>query len=471
MKNTFTLLFCLFIYSTFAQPVFRTYSDHGFIHVLRIPGNELLLVGNNYDNHTSEIWRLQANGDTIWSLSLADEPYVWTGKVNVLPDGNYITCGVVRTEPNRNRPSFRKISAAGQVTTTVHHSLSKNFNVESVHPLPDQTFLAVGTTGYNILYNYALLRLDSTLENVLSLVEFPIEEDTLIHNWQSVRSSYLNAEQQTVISLTNDVVSGPNVNSNCWVVKSDVDGQLLWKIALDYNDDDYATDLAIFPDNSILVTGRTRDNETLLHKLFLTKLDSSGTVVWERILTDSSTNAILLGSMVLLTASGDLALVTTRSDSSGRDILVMLLDNNGMEKNRLLLEREIYNDVAASIAWLDNEVLTIAGGEVAALNVQSGLLILLPLSLLTVTKEVVFENEQFQVFPNPFETKASIQYNEPNALSEALRLDVYSSTGRKVYEGGVSDSIALQHLPAGMYCFILTDRRLSKSFVRKVVKR
>lgn len=75
------------------------------------------------------------------------------------------------------------------------------------------------------------------------------------------------------------------------------------------------------------------------------------------------------------------------------------------------------------------------------------------------------------MFPNPFETDLSIQYDHPNASAEALRLEIYSGTGIKIYAGAVSDRMKLEHLPAGVYYFILTDQGLSRSFVRKVVKR
>lgn len=108
-------------------------------------------------------------------------------------------------------------------------------------------------------------------------------------------------------------------------------------------------------------------------------------------------------------------------------ILLLLTDADGIEKQRVLLERDNHDDAPGAVVLLDNDMVAIAGWEGHLENAQN-LLVLFPLSLLTAIREMAVESPFFRVLPNPFETDLSIQYDHPNASAEALRLEIYILT-------------------------------------------
>ena len=379
-------------------------------------------------------------------------------------------CGYYAQGAGQSNLLFVKFTTHGNVLWTTLPNVPKQFNINNVFQLTDQSFVAVGASGNYGTPNYAVLRFDSTLTNILSFVEHQVESDTFFTNWQSVEDAYLSPDQASIISICADNTTGSNINSDSYVLKSDINGQLIWKKKIDNGQLDRARAVKLLADNTILVTGITnQDYWTTWGNMFLTKLDGNGEVLWQRFFDSTGIGAPLTGINLLERNNGDILITGNKLGGPKSNILLVLMDANGAEKNRLLLTRDEYEDSPNATVLLDNEIIAIAGWQ-DQFWLHKNLLVLLPFKLISSTRETIVDSPSFEVFPNPFHTGVTMQYDHQSKPPTPLTLEIYAHLGSLVYTGTISNSLNLQELPSGMYYFVLTDKALSKSFVRRVVK-
>ncbi len=472
MKKIATFIFCLLAQLAIAQVVFHNYSDAGFGYMIRTPENDMVVNARTYYGSTSELWKLDADGNVIWSTTLPVSPNTYIKRISITNDNSYLVSGITPIVPGNWKLVFIKVSFDGNILATTYPTLPKLFHIDNAFQLPDQSFVAVGTLGNFGTPNYGVLRMDSTLTNVLSLVEHQVESDTLFDNWQNLGNSYLSQDKESVVSISNDQTVSTSINSDSYIIKSDINGQILWKTKIDNGQQDDAVGIKSLADNSILVTGITnQDIETTFGKLlmFITKLNANGEVIWQRFFDSTGVGVPFTGVDLIEMTNGDL-LITCRKIGGPKDnIFLLLTDANGVEKNRLLIERNDHDDYPVSTVLLDNNTLAITGSQDRVLLYRN-FLVLLPFAILSDAKEVTIDSPLFEVFPNPSEGNVSIQYKNQSLSKTALQLAIYTSAGNKIYAGDLLTNFDFKNSPSGAYYFVLTDQHSPKSFVRRVVK-
>jgi hypothetical protein len=90
--------------------------------------------------------------------------------------------------------------------------------------------------------------------------------------------------------------------------------------------------------------------------------------------------------------------------------------------------------------------------------------------LINGVADLQYENEALKLFPNPFSTQATMQFNNPN--NEQYNFVLYDSFGRAVWQETTNAnefSLQRENLPSGIYFYQLTGRE--KRYWGKVVIR
>jgi hypothetical protein len=135
-------------------------------------------------------------------------------------------------------------------------------------------------------------------------------------------------------------VSGNNGNVDLWVVKLDIDGELVWQKCLGGSDDELGRSVQQTSDGGYIVGGSTASNDgdvsgnNGLTDSWVVKLDNDGELVWQKCLGGSDDE---FGSSVQQTSDGGFIVGSltnsTNGDVSGnngnRDVWVIKLNNEG----------------------------------------------------------------------------------------------------------------------------------------------
>jgi len=135
-------------------------------------------------------------------------------------------------------------------------------------------------------------------------------------------------------------VSGNHGGADYWVVRLDDKGDVIWQQALGGTKDDLATALTVTTDGGYLVAGYTESTDGQItgnhgqQDGWLVKLNSAGTIVWQRTLGGSGRETI---NAVTTTADGGFVVAGSTESTDGqvsgnhggRDYWVVKLDTKG----------------------------------------------------------------------------------------------------------------------------------------------
>ncbi len=115
-----------------------------------------------------------------------------------------------------------------------------------------------------------------------------------------------------------------------WVVKLDLNGNILWQKTYGGNGDDYANSIQQTSDGGYIMSGGTASfvtGGTELSDAFLLKLDTMGTVEWQRAYSEGYKDSV---SLMEQTSDSYIAVGNTESLATGvHDFLVLRLHRNG----------------------------------------------------------------------------------------------------------------------------------------------
>lgn len=146
----------------------------------------------------------------------------------------------------------------------------------------------------------------------------------------------VDAESGLAIAETNDggfILAGTTRTfgageGDCWLVKINATGTLLWSETYGGSGDDYIRDLKVTPDGGFIFTGFTDSEGAGGKDIYLVKTDSQGNVQWEETFGGSNNEE---GWSVVLTADGGYAVGGwTESYGSGlADFYLIKLNSNG----------------------------------------------------------------------------------------------------------------------------------------------
>ncbi len=165
-----------------------------------------------------------------------------------------------------------------------------------------------------------------------------------------------------VDDLGNILVAGSNNLSrtpDSILLKFDRNGYLIWRFAWGGNGSDVATGIALDNSGNIYLTGYTNSSGAGGNDVFILKLDTNGSMIWQRTWGGWKSD---VGSGITVDFSGDIYVTgTTESSGAGEsDILILKLNSTGS----LLWEEEwggIYADSGQAIALSNTNDVFVTG--------------------------------------------------------------------------------------------------------------
>ena len=467
MKKFLPIPFAFLLFHLGAQPVYNTFSPVACFGLQQDANNDLIAACAPYWMGKAEMWKLNANGDTVWSIQLPNASQKSFQSIHPTTDGAYAVCARYPVGPDSSGLYVAKVSDKGQVLWQKDLIAQNTLRIKTLFSLADQSLVGVGTYGVSGTPYHAVVRMNNTADDLQLVGTELVENDTLPVHFQTLSDAYLSSDEQFIVSVCYDQLSGVNINTNAHVLKTSVDGQLIWKTTIDEGQTDNLMAVTPLSDGNIMVTGYSNDfNGVSVGRLLLIKLDPNGQTIWKKTFQSMSITTPLSGCDVMELPNGEL-LVTGRSNSATQySILLLITDAQGDEIKRVALLRNGYNDSPVQTALLQNNTLAVAGVE-EQLGDNKGVLILLPLSVLVSSSEILVDDAAFAAFPNPCVSAVNFSYA---GVAGQAQMDVLNVHGQIVYTGPAVSQLQMADYAPGVYVVVLRDEGSGKAYLRKVVK-
>ncbi|RYM35595.1 T9SS type A sorting domain-containing protein [Brumimicrobium glaciale] len=300
---------------------------------------------------------------------------------------------------------------------------------------------------------------------------------------------------QTLSPISGDKTENSYGQSDCWIVKIDGDGNVIWDKTIGGSDDEGLTSVAIDENENIIISGSSKSPISGLktegsygsYDIWVLKLDSNGNILWDKTIGgnggDLSSNLIYSDNRVYVIGYSLSGISGTKTESSRGvfDIWVTKLDQDG----NVLLDRTCggNNTDQPSQAMITNSgELLVAGvsdsgisGEVEISSHNNSLdfwIIIADTSDLSIKSQFKFGGDQDEVSPTILQTEnnslllfgasqsdISGDKTEPNKGQNdfwilELSTDLSTSDFNKeeslsIYPNPTSNTFKISNLPSG----------------------
>lgn len=387
-------------------------TDSGFIVAGGSYSNDGDVTGNHGDE---DFWivRLNASGNIIWQKSLGgslrDEAYA----VEQTDDSGFITAG---------------------------YNWSGDGNVTGFHGEHDAWIVKLNQNG-SLVWQRSL---GGSAGEVAKAVQ-------QISDGAYIVSGYTDSNDGDV--------SGNHGSSDCWIVKLDPDGNIIWQKALGGSNDDRANDIHETSDGGFIVVGYSNSNDGQVsgnngdYDFWVLKLDENGNIVWQKSLGGSGVDAaynvqeIENQNYIVAGYSG-----SNDGDVSGNhgaeDFWIIRLDANG----NLLWQKSLggsVQDEGYSIVRKGNGGYLATGwsysndGDVSGNHGNSDYwLVSLESDFVTGINNVTAEYD-LSIFPNPASDFVAIYYEQP--VRPCTSLSITNIHGHNLLEQQISVNTSKQN--------------------------
>ncbi|MCW3102323.1 MAG: lipoprotein [Bacteroidetes bacterium] len=403
------------------------------------------------------VLRLDLTGQVVWGKAYGDWNDQKGAAIIQTADGNFIVGGIT-TNPqvfsvdgggwivDNNDLCLLKISGSGNILWNKRIDAAGGEAMVSLNEATGGNILIGATSQHKAL----LIRTDASGN---------LDWATLASN-----SAYQGAPMIKIRPDNSSIVCVSNYSGTA-VCSIDENGLMLWSKKLDTP---YAACIALTPDNSIMIAGKTNTfgNDVL------TKLDMNGDFLWSNtfanlyrtyftsIIQLDDGSSLLAGNIdtSMYYTDGQIYLVNT--STSG--------ETNCTEANLLTLTNEPY---ATTVPALQFSSL---GNETDAVTVAGNTLVFSAVPICTsvpytVSVPELVQQITFNVYPNPSAGIYNIEYG--NAM-ESCELHVYDISGRCVYSKNINAvntfQVDLGFTSPGIYFMELLGKQ--GRAVRKLIK-
>jgi len=419
--------------------------------------------------------------DTLWTKTYGGANIDVGHAVKRTSDGGYIISGWTYSYGNGGSDvSIIKTDDSGNVLWTKVYGGSLNDGGDDIVETPDGSYIIVGLT-----YSYGsggsdvlLMKIDSTgdtvwvktyggndddmgnsiqqtfdggyviagkthsfsagLDNVY-LIKIDEYGDTL---WTRIFGGDKNdicfAVQETSDSgfiLTGKTESFGAQNYDCYLAKTDSDGNLLWSKTYGGFSNDYAYSVQEISNGGYIIAGHTRSFGSGSWDVYLVKTNSVGDTVWTK--TCGGIHADEAFS-IIETSDGDYIIAgATHSFGAGiSDVYVIKTDKDGN-----IIWTGTYG--GSKEDWGYSIQQTPDGGYIIIGYTESFGAGYINVYLIKTENDagIEYEKEQNQkprvglqlnVYPNPFTTSTTIYFPSIEHRAESIELDIYDVSGRRV---------------------------------------
>lgn len=259
----------------------------------------------------------------------------------------------------------------------------------------------------------------------------------------------------------------PIESENFIVVKYDSSGNLLWERT--YNgtrsEDDFAKSIAVDSNDNIYVAGKAQEYpNNFINCITLLKYDSSGTLIWKKILSDPDIINLGVGK-VKTDKFGNVYVSTGYEYSNSRDYSYMMVKykSNGDSVWSTVYNHPDFFNYAYDF-HLTNENNIIMTGKAYGINTGYDITTLKysqTSEIVTYSNEIPGKFYLYQNYPNPFNPSTIIRFDLPE--NNFVSIKIYDILGRRVMNlvsefktaGSYSVNFDGSSIASGIYIYIL----------------
>lgn len=284
-----------------------------------------------------------------------------------------------------------------------------------------------------------------------------------------------------------------NSQNDYWIIKFDFNGSFIWETILGGDASEEAKSIISTNDGGYIIAGYTRSDEITggnsLRDYWIVKLDIDGELVWETALGGSQNDEA--ASIDLTSDNGYIVLGFSRSNDG--DVSGSIIPNS--EKDYWLVKLDVDGDLdweKSLGGWGDDDGFyvkqTTDGGYILTGTTTSSNIDIDPddrsgtsdywvvkLESETLDTENIPNDTAITVFPNPFKTQVTIELPS-NYVGKDLTIGIFNQLGKKIMNiDTVADNPSikinsLEVLSAGIYFLKLTDSKSKNQTVFKLIK-
>ncbi len=462
-------------------------SDNGFIIAGLSYSNDGDVAGHHGTTDFADYWivKLDSNANLQWQRSLGGDSDDVANSIKQTIDGGYIIAGYSNSNNgdvsgNHGRSDYWvvKLDDNGKIIWQKSYGGSKDDIAYSIIQTIDSGYLVIGATNSND--GDITLNGSDTLKLSHSWVVKVDRNGKLL--WNKILGDYL-VEDAYSVKQTSDsgyIIAGQE-DYSYWIVKIDSKGNIIWQKSYGGINDNVAYSIDLISDDGFIVAGYSASSDGVVtgnhgnSDYWIIKLDLNGNLQWEKSFGGSNDDAaysikqtldhgfIIAGN----TASND---GDVTGNHGGDDYWVVKLDSAGNLQWQKTLGGS-GEDFALSIIQTSDSSFAVAGssdsfdGDITN-NLGHEDYWIVKLGTMVTTNAVrtnTFPSEAL-CFPNPFSDRTEIQFVK--AIESPSEFILYNLLGEevqrlKILSGAENMIFTAGKLIKGMYVFhLLTNGQI-----------
>jgi hypothetical protein len=453
-------------------------------------------VTGNHGGYDYWVVKLNSNGNVQWQKCLGGTGDDHSSSVQQTTDGGYIVAG--RTGSNDGDATGNhgdwdywvvKLDSSGNIQWQKCLGGTGSDFASSIQQTTDGGYIVAGytysnegdVTGNHGYSDYWVVKLNSSGNVQWQKCLGGTGDDFASSVQQTTDGGYIVAGQ----TGSNDGdVTGNHGYGDCWVVKLDSSGNILWQKCLGGTSVEWAFSIQQTTDGGYIAAGRTGSNDgdvTGNHgywDYWVVKLDSSGNILWQKCLGGTIDES---ASSIQQTADGGFIVtgidLSNNGDVTGHhgfyDCWVVKLDGSGNIQWQKCLGG-IGDDAATDVQETTDGGYIVAGatasndGDVTGNHGASDCWIVKLAPYVGIEEA---NTELVSVFPNPARDELSFT---SYTLLEKAEIEIYDAIGQRVFlqlqilNLKPQTTLDVSSLPSGIYFVKITDAKGNKTAAKFV---
>ena len=277
--------------------------------VQQTPDGGFIAVGltNSFGAGDSDVWvfKMDSEGTVVWQMAYGGAGIDWAASVLQNPDGGYFVIGNSRSfgGPNDIDIWVLRLDNAGNSLWEKRYGVGE---ATSAVGMPDGGLVITGSSTLRLNAQGDILWQKALREGYFYSVE---------------RSSI---EELVFAGFTTSFGAG---ETDLWLVKMDHAGNIIWQRAYGGVHDDRADHVGRTSDGGLIVTGSTRLVQGEDLRIWILRLDSSGSIVWQKAYSQTNGSPSAFAEEAL--DGGFAVAATVKAAESDTNLNVLRLDSSG----------------------------------------------------------------------------------------------------------------------------------------------
>ncbi|OFX17221.1 MAG: hypothetical protein A2033_00945 [Bacteroidetes bacterium GWA2_31_9] len=431
------------------------YTDDILNDIIQTSDSGYIVLGNKYvgptdimifDCHDYCLVKLNKYGNIAWQKVFGGNKDDIPNAIIKVSNNEFIFLGFTNSNDsvfgNHGDSDFHvvKINDDGNIIWQRCYGGSNQDRATAISKINDNSYIISGysaSNDFDVTENKGLL--DIWIINIDSVGNIIWQKSFGGSDYDLINSTLLIQDQLMIVGSTRSTDGdisfhyGSSTNSDCWLLKMDLAGNLIWQKVLGGSKNDAGMKIERTNDNKFVIVGYTNSNDgdisgyignNPMYDYMIIKVDSNGVVEWEKTLGGSSDEQAVNTSEVINNK------FVVAGWTKSNDINVS--GNHGLEDFWV-------------VKFIDN---------------------------ITSSNSTFSINNEFKIYPNPASNEVFIELENVTSTSSATRkYKVFGIDGKKVLEGKLETPktrISTKDLESGIY-FIevnLGNETLINKFVK-----